>query len=442
MVNNYSFRKSSLNAGNSGGSTRWGRRGFLATAGTGAAAALAGCLGGGEADEDVVTIGHLAPLELDMGIGSERSAEIAVDEINDDGGIMDTEVELISVDTAATPSEGTRQAEDLVGQENVDVLIGAHASEVALAIVEFVADAGIPFLTTGTAAPEIFTQHTAEDYETYKMVFRPGPTNSAYQVDELGEYAEYLNDEHGWTTFAQLAEEAAWTGFFTENLPPELEDRGFEVPYNERIASDTDDYTPILNSIEGEGADAVFKQFSLLPGTGMLSSWRANEYPFAQEGVSVPSMSPEYWNDTNGGCEFETTAESGAGGVAEITDRTGPFVSEYAARHSEERPTAPMYMGFSTYDAIYIYKEAVERAGTFDYREELDVIADELLETDFTGTVGPVRFGEPDSEFPNDVIGGDDGAQFPVTQWIDGGKECVFPREFATADHQLADWLE
>jgi len=419
----------------------FGRRNFLKAAGAGAVAVgLAGCADD-DVDESVFKIGHLAPLELDMGIGSEWSAEIAVDEINEAGGIMDTEVELVHADTAATPSEGVRQAEELVESENVDLLLGTHASEVALAIIDFVAETRIPFLSTGTAAPEVSTENMGSDYERYEMVFRPGPINSSYQVRDFGRYAEYLNDEHGWTSFAQLAENAAWTQFFTDNLPDELEQRDFEVPYNERISSETDDFSPILNEIEDVEADVVFKQFSLLPGTGMLSAWRDNEYPFAQEGVSVPSMSPQYWDDTNGGCEFECTAESGGAGAAEITDRTLPFTDEYVSRHGDDRPSLPMYMGYCTYDGIHLYKEAIEAAGTFDYVNDLNSIVEELQGMEFEGAAGPIRFGEEGSEFPNDVVGGEGEQPFPITQWIDGEKESVFPRDIASADHQAAPWI-
>lgn len=416
-----------------------GRRRFLGVAGTTALGLAAGCLGDEEADTDVVRIGHLAPTAADVGVGSERAAELAVEEINDDGGIMDTEVELLSVDTHGTPSEGVREAEDLVGQEDVDLLIGTQTSEVTLAILDFVANERIPFLVTGSAAPEVTADYLAEDYEQYKTVFRPGPLNSVYQAEELANYAELLNDEHGWTTFGQLAESAAWTEFFSERLPGELEDRGFDVPYEDRISTETDDFGPILGSLESAGVDAVFKQFAHLPGTGMLSAWRANEYPFGQEGVSVPSMSPEYWDDTNGGCEFETTGESGAGGVAPLTENTQALAEAYAERYGDDRPSAPMYMGFGTYDAIHIYREAVERAGTFDYHDDVDTIVDELLETEYVGTTGTIVFGEPDSEYPHDAELGP--TRYPITQWVDGSKECVYPADDATADHRLADWL-
>jgi branched-chain amino acid transport system substrate-binding protein len=61
----------------------------------------------------------------------------------------------------------------------------------------------------------------------------------------------------------------------------------------------------------------------------MLSTWGANNYPFGEEGINVASMSPQYWGDTNGGCLYETTSESGAAGVAPITEKTVPFAKKY-----------------------------------------------------------------------------------------------------------------
>ena len=42
--------------------------------------------------------------------------------------------------------------------------------------------------------------------------------------------------------------------------------------------------------------------------------------------------------------------------------------------------------------------KAVERAGTFDYHNDVDTIVDELLETEYVGTTGTIVFGEPDSD--------------------------------------------
>lgn len=111
-----------------------GRRRFIGAAGAGAVATtLAGCIGSG--DDEGVTIGHLAPLENTQGIGSERSAELAAEEINEDGGIRDEDIEVVSANTRSDPSTAQDEASRLINQENVDLLVGTFSSEVSLNIM-------------------------------------------------------------------------------------------------------------------------------------------------------------------------------------------------------------------------------------------------------------------------------------------------------------------
>ncbi|WP_290811369.1 ABC transporter substrate-binding protein [Halovivax sp.] len=425
------------------------RRRFLAATGAGAfATTVAGCLGGEEAgQEGPITIGHLGPVELSMGIGSERSGQLAIDQLNDEGGIDDREVEFVSADTRGEPAEAEREAEAMIMQEEVDVILGTFVSEVMQGIVDLVAEFDVPFLITGSADPRTLQDTVGEDYDHYKSVFRTGPINSDLQAEAMADYADYLNEEHGWESFAHIADDAAWTVPFSENLPDLLEDRGYDVVYEDRLSIETDDFTPVLDSIEAEGADAVFRFFAHIVGTDFLATWREAEYPFSVEGIHVASMAPEFWDMTEGLALYETTSQSGAGGATEITEETMPFVEAYQDAYADEgAPALPMYMGFNTYDAVYVYADAVERAGTTDYEGDLDAIVDALLETDHTGAAGEIELYGPDDEYPHDVMETRDEddviSNFPMTQWQEGGEiECVYPREFATADHVAPDWV-
>jgi branched-chain amino acid transport system substrate-binding protein len=103
-------------------------------------------------------------------------------------------------------------------------------------------------------------------------------------------------------------------------------------------------------------------------------------------------------------------------------------------------------MGLGTYDAINIYKNGVEEAGTADYNNDLDGIVEALEQTDHTGVSGQIQFFAPDHEYPHDVKVSDDLLPFTQVQWQedgDGGgvRECVFPEQFATAEHVLPPWL-
>ncbi len=103
--------------------SRTDRRTFLRIAGSGAiATAIAGCSdtaeptasdtdsSGNETDDGepsddtgVVKIGHLAPLELPIGLGSQRSADVAVAELNENGGVLDSRVRLVLVRRGRRP---------------------------------------------------------------------------------------------------------------------------------------------------------------------------------------------------------------------------------------------------------------------------------------------------------------------------------------------------
>ena len=75
------------------------RRKVIQTIGAGTAAtALAGCgdlLGVEEEGEGQLTIGHIGPEASPLGVGANRAAEMAVSKVNNDGGVMDEDVELV-----------------------------------------------------------------------------------------------------------------------------------------------------------------------------------------------------------------------------------------------------------------------------------------------------------------------------------------------------------
>ncbi|WP_241430608.1 ABC transporter substrate-binding protein [Natronorubrum sulfidifaciens] len=445
--NNHTAESSSCGKGSVG------RRMFLGA--TGAAAvttSLAGCLGGISGDDDdVFRIGHLGPTEMEMGRGAARSAELAVDELNDNGGVLGRDVELLSEDTGGEPTEGERVAENLVQQDNVDLLVGTFVSEVTQGIIDFVAEVDVPFLITGSADPDTITQNHGEDYDHYKNIFRTGPINSDLQAEGMADYAAHLNDEYGWDNFSILADDAAWTTSFRDILPEQIEaTEGLSVVHEDRMSVETDNFTSFLDDADDADADVVFRFIAHGGAAGFTSTWAQNEYPFALEGVSVPGMSPEFWDATEGACLYETTSQSGAGGVAPLTDRTMDFVDAYEAEFEDEGPPSkPMYMGFNSYDAVLFYAEAAANADTVDYESDLDAIIDAMLDLEFTGAAGEMSLYGPDEEYPHDVreTRTADGviSNFPVTQWQedgdDGVVECVYPREDATADHVEPEWL-
>jgi branched-chain amino acid transport system substrate-binding protein len=422
------------------------RRRFIKTIGAGAAVtSFAGCTGDNGGDGENVKIGFIGPSELPLGAAGERAAQLAVDEINEDSGINDQTVELVTADSGGIPSTAVQEARRMIQRENIDVLMGTYVSEVANSLTDVTAENNVPFFITGAASPGTLQDTVGENYEKYKNIFRVGTVNSDYEARELVNYAEYLADEHGWTDFAFTPEDAAWTDPFQEILPSGLEERGLNVVVEESLSTDLSDWTPILDEIESSGAQVMIKTLASLAGPSLLTNWQESEYPFAQEGNHVVSAFYEFWDDTGGACEYEGVGDPGGAGVIPITEKSIPFTERYNDQY-DSRPTMPTFCGAQAYDSVYVYKNIVEQAGTSDASNEMDTIVDTALETDYTGTTGQIQFHDPDHEYPHDVKWGTDLVPYVITQWqsdSEGNPEKVgvFPEEHATGTHQMPDWM-
>ena len=430
-------------------SGRVARRRFLKATGAGAAGtALAGCLGGG-GDDEGFRVGHISPEENPLGIGSIRSAEMAVSEINDDGGIDGEDVVLINEDTRGDPDEAQDVTEELIQQENIDLLIGGFASEASQAVVQQTAEFEVPVFITGSASPELTRGFAGEDYDRYKNIFRIGPINSDLQAEAVAGYCEYLMERHDWSQVAFLRDQAAWTEPFAELIPDLLAERDIDLVMEDALSINIDDFSQVMSDVADSGADYVLRFFAHIQAGQMLGIWHEAQYEFGIEGIHVASMLPEYYAATEGLALYETTSQTGAAGVSPITDKTIPFTEAYREEYgdSEDPPLrAPMYMGFNTYDGLHIARDAVDRAGS-NPSDDLDAFVEAMLETDHEGAAGQQEFYGPDSEYPHDVKEiRDDGGEilnYPVTQWQeDGAIECVYPEAYRTAEHVQPAWMQ
>jgi hypothetical protein len=149
--------------------------------------------------------------------------------------------------------------------------------------------------------------------------------------------------------------------------------------------------------------------------------------PAASVGINVESQQLGFWDATKGFGNYETSLSSYAAGL-ESTPKTKPFVEAFVAKNGD----VPTYTA-GTYDAIYILKDAVERAGTLDS----DAVVAALEKTDFITTVSRFVYTGMDAPLnnPHDVTYGPGYATGIATQWQDGKQLAVWPNPaYATDD--------
>ena len=129
--------------------------------------------GGGESD-GVLTIGTLLPETGDLaflGPPEFAGAELAIQDINAAGGVLDADVTLINGDSGDTNTDIANQTTDRLLNEGVDAIIGAASSGVSFTVIDKITGANVIHFSPANTSPD-FT-----DYDDNGLYFRTAPSD-------------------------------------------------------------------------------------------------------------------------------------------------------------------------------------------------------------------------------------------------------------------------
>jgi len=354
--------------------------------------------------EQTIKIGLVAPYQIPVGQDMDRAARMAVKEINDAGGIYvadldaSLKIELVIADTEnANPEVAVTAVTRAVIQDNVDLLIGGFSSGATLADQVVAIENHVPFIITGASS---------------HLVTRRGPQANYGGLPEG--HALRINDEvgmsymfHYCTTTFHYSETVAH--FFAESMKPLLDSEfGFSASRKLRLAviyrDDAygkgvwdatkhfieDDNLPIeivaeknypittttfqaeLTAIKAAKPDAVYVvDFT----TNTATIYRQGQSDVGLNSVYIAvecCEEPEFYTALGQWGDYqllESKFASYAGPPFYL-----PMMDTYVADYEEKYDTIPGMMGADTYDAFYIAKDAIERAGTLDKSAVRDAI--------------------------------------------------------------------
>ncbi len=154
-------------------------------------------------EPEIVKIGAILPLTGEAalwGQNSKKGIDLAIQEVNDNGGINGKIVHVIYEDSKALPKDGVTAMNKLVNINQVPAIIEGPASSVALAIVPIANKKQIVLISTGSTNPMLSEVGPPYFFRTWNSDDEEARFSAEYVVSKLkirNMATMYVNNEYG-----------------------------------------------------------------------------------------------------------------------------------------------------------------------------------------------------------------------------------------------------
>jgi branched-chain amino acid transport system substrate-binding protein len=395
------------------------------TVGLGMAAALAPGRARAQAPAEV-KIAMLMPLSgpwARQGILEQMGARLAVDDVNNAGGIKSmggAKLKLIEYDTQDSAEKAKDAAQRMIAQEP-DLVggFGCWLSTFTLAATEVTERVELPWLTLSYS--DLITGRG------FKHVFQSSPTADRQAEELLPMIVELAEKASGKkpTKFAYIGDNTASSVSFMKTIRGKAAtDLGLTLVADEVYTPPLTDATTMVQHIRSTRPDFVGFQSTNVPDDKLLVDKFAE---FNMKSDRMPKIGggghwavPELLNVAG--------ADNLEGVLVGLANWPGKRQADLEKRFMAR--TKEPWFGHDSifaYVHVMILKEALERTGVADRRK----VSDAIHELDMTD--GPALFF-PDGRLKYDEKGRRVGAKLCVVQWRSGKPVPVYPTSIATED--------
>lgn len=348
---------------------------------------------------DPIVLAVPTSLYTPFGRGCVKAVDLAIEEINAAGGVKIGDakrpLEMVVADTRcgepATPVHDALMAyEKLILEKKPHaILVGAFRSEVLIAAMDMVAKYKIPHLHTIAQTPQ-FQKKFAEDPQKYRYLFRP-TTDALVDASYINAAMDILKKEFGLENVQFIYQDTLWAQAFAGLMRKHCGETGWKDLGFDGYAAGANDFSPALSKAKEQKAQVIGMVWDVPMGAGIFAKQlKSMKVPAVVVGFVPPLGAPDAVKTLGPGVEYTITVEFPVGASLALAKlpKTGQFLDAFKKKFGA-LPEAPA-VNSSAYDAVYIAKEAMERAGSL----EPDKLVDELEKTDYAGVSGRLKFND------------------------------------------------
>lgn len=342
-----------------------------------------------EGNEDTILVGSLFELTGNVSAYGKAEAEavkMAIEEINEDGGVKGKKIKLVEYDIKSEEQETASAATKLATKDKVVAIVGPATSGLTKAAIPSVTRAKVPLIS-------------------------PSATDDSVTVDEKGQVQPYafrvaFQDSFQGVSLAQFAQKELGakkaiilgdnSSDYAIGLAKSFKDTFEGDIVDEVNFTDADsDFSGVLTRIKAMDFDVLFVPGYYEQGGPIIKQAR-------EMGISQPILGPDGFGN-------QTLIElAGKDNVSDVyytahftANNEKESVQEFLKKYKEAKGAAPDMFAALAYDTAYVLKQALESADELTPESVTEALG---KLTDFEGVTGNFSFDKQHNPVKSAVI--------------------------------------
>ncbi|MFB4266676.1 ABC transporter substrate-binding protein [Nonomuraea sp. GTA35] len=308
---------------------------------------------GGQADR--IKVGLIVSLTgnyTPLGSEDKKAVELAVEQVNAQGGLLGRKVELVTRDDKTAPDQGIVAYNQIKGE--IDALIGPVFSNSALAVEPLAQRDRMPYLSLAPA------QEQVEPIKSYIFVT---PALSSMYAER---YLQYIQAEGIKTVAVAWDSKSAYSVSGHESMVELAPKYGVTIAVDEPYETTTSDFSALFTHVRDSKAEALVFWGSGAPGVTAAKQYVAS-------GLETPlfltaSQASKLWLEPMGAQAEGMTVQSAIGVVGDHLPegKQKQVIDQMAKPFQQKHGYPPPQFAQDGYSASLLLFEAIRKANSTD----------------------------------------------------------------------------
>jgi branched-chain amino acid transport system substrate-binding protein len=321
--------------------------------------ATTACSGGGGGPSggqaDPIKVGLIVSLTgnyTPLGSEDKKAVELAVEQVNAQGGLLGRKVELVTRDDKTAPDQGIVAYNQIKGE--IDALIGPVFSNSALAVEPLAQRDRMPYLSLAPA------QEQVEPIKSYIFVT---PALSSMYAER---YLQYIQAEGIKTVAVAWDSKSAYSVSGHESMVELAPKYGVTIAVDEPYETTTSDFSALFTHVRDSKAEALVFWGSGAPGVTAAKQYVAS-------GLETPlfltaSQASKLWLEPMGAQAEGMTVQSAIGVVGDHLPegKQKQVIDQMAKPFQQKHGYPPPQFAQDGYSASLLLFEAIRKANSTD----------------------------------------------------------------------------